>query len=71
MSSDLVGQVLEDFRALRRSQDAADPELDAIQAAIVLEDLFDVALSDDEIDPAVLADASAMAAVVHRLHGAV
>ncbi len=71
MSSDLVGQVLEDFRALRRSQDAADPELQAIQAAILLEDLFDVTLSDVEIDPALLADPSAVAAMVDRLRGTV
>ena len=69
MNRDIVEQVLRDYDALRRPD--TDPELEAVRAAILLEDVFDVALSDAEIDPAVFADASAVAALVARLRGAV
>ena len=69
MNRDIVEQVLRDYDALRRPD--TDPELEAVRAAILLEDVFDVVLSDAEIDPAVLADASAVAALVARLRGAV
>jgi hypothetical protein len=38
----------------------ADSELEAVKAAILVEDVFDLTLSDDEIDVAVLADPSAV-----------
>ena len=69
MNRDTVEQVLRDYHALRRPE--ADPELEAVRAAILVEDVFDVVLSDAEIDPAVLADASAVAALVADLRGAV
>ena len=68
MNRDIVEQVLRDYDALRRP--GTDPELEAVRAAILFEDVFGVALSDAEIDPAVLADASAVAALVARLRGA-
>lgn len=67
MNRDIVEQVLRDHDALRRGD--ADPELEAVRAAILLEDVFDVTLSEADIDPAVLADASAAAALVARLRG--
>jgi hypothetical protein len=66
---DTVEQVLHDWAALHRGD--TDPELDAVRTAILLEDVFEVTLSDADIDPAVLADASAVAALVTRLRGAV
>jgi hypothetical protein len=69
VDSDTVEQVLHDYAALHRGDD--DPELEAVRAAILIEDVFGVTLSDAEIDPAVLADASAVAALVARLQGAV
>jgi hypothetical protein len=69
VNRDIVEQVLRDYDALRRPD--TDPELEAVRAAILLEDVFEVALSDAEIDPAVLADTSAMAALVARLRGTV
>jgi hypothetical protein len=63
-----VARVLADYAALPRCD--ADPELAAVHAAILIEDVFGVTLSDAEIDPAVLADASAVAALVARLRGA-
>ena len=69
MNRDLVEQILRDYEALRRPD--TDPELEAVRAAILLEDVFGIALSDAEIDPAVLADPSAVAALVARLTGAV
>jgi hypothetical protein len=69
VNHDIVEQVLRDYEALRRP--GTDPELEAVRAAILLEDVFDVALSDAEIDPAVLASTSVMAALVARLRGTV
>jgi hypothetical protein len=69
MNSHIVEQVLRDYEALRRPD--ADPELEAVRLAILLEDVFDIVLPDTEIDPAVLADSSTVAALVARLQGAV
>ena len=69
MNRDIVEQVLRDYDALRRRD--TDPELEAVRAAILLEDVFEVVLSDAEIDPAVFADPSAVAALVARLRGTV
>ncbi len=69
MNGDIVQQVLRDYDALRRPD--TDPELEAVRTAILLEDVFGVALSDAEIGPAVLADAPAVAALVTRLRRAV
>jgi hypothetical protein len=69
MNRDIVEQVLRDYAALRSPD--TDPELEAVRIAILVEDVFDVVLSDTEIEPAVLADASSVAALVARLLGAV
>jgi hypothetical protein len=69
VNRDIVEQVLRDYEALRCRD--ADAVLEAVRAAILVEDVFDVVLSDAEIDPAVLADASAVTALVARLRGVV
>jgi hypothetical protein len=69
VNHDLIEQAFRDYGALR--QQGADPELEALRTAILLEDLFEVTLSDAEIDPAVLADPSALAALVARLQAGV
>ena len=69
MNRDIVEQILRDYDALCRP--GTDPGLEAVRTAILLEDVFGIALSDADIDPAVLADASAVAALVARLQGAV
>ncbi len=69
MNRDIVGQVLRDYQALCRPD--TDPELEAVRAAILLEDVFGIVLSDAEIDPALLTDSSAVADLVARLRGAV
>jgi len=69
VNRDIVEQVLRDYDALHRPD--ADPELEAVRAAILVEDVFDVVLSDTEIDPAVLGDPSAVAALVARRRGTV
>ena len=61
---DLLGQVLRDCAALRRPD--SDPELAAVRAAILLEDVFGVTLPDAEIGPALLAGPAAVAAVLGR-----
>ena len=57
MNRDIVEQVLRDYDALRRPN--ADPELEAVHVAILLENVFEVALpeprsaliaADDEIE---------------------
>ena len=68
MNRDIVEQVLRDYNALRRP--GTDPELEAVRTAILLEDVFEVALSDAEIDLTVVADASAVATLVARRRGA-
>ena len=69
MNRDIIEQVLRDYDALRRPD--TDRELEAVRAAIMLEDVFGIALSEAEIDPAVLASSAAVAALVARLRGAV
>jgi len=66
---DLVEQVLQDHAAVGRSD--ADPELEALRTAILIEDVFDITLTDSDIDAVLLADASAVAAIVARIQGAV
>lgn len=56
--------MLREYAALRPPD--ADPELEAVRAAILLEDIFDVTLPDAAIDPAVLGDTAAVAALVAR-----
>jgi hypothetical protein len=68
VDGDTVGQVLHDYAALRGGD--TDAELESVRAAILIEDVFGVTLSDAEINPAVLADASAVAALLARLQGA-
>lgn len=69
MNRDIVEQVLRDYDALRRPD--IDPELEAVCAVILLEDVFGIALSDAEIDPAVFADSAAVADLVVRRQRAV
>jgi hypothetical protein len=64
---DIVEQFIRDYGALRSGD--ADPELEAVRTAILLEDVFDITLSDAEIVPALLGDAPAVAALVARLRG--
>lgn len=65
MNPELIEQAVRDYGALRRP--GADPELEAVRAAILFEDLFEVTLPDDEIAPSALADSSVMAALAARL----
>jgi hypothetical protein len=69
VNRDIIEQVLRDYEALRRPD--ADAGLEAVRAAILVEDVFDVVLSDADIDLAVSADPSAVAGLVARLRGAV
>jgi hypothetical protein len=66
VNRDMVEQILRDYHRLCRP--GTDPGLEAVRTAILLEDVFGIALSDAEIDPAVFADVPALVA---RLQGAV
>ena len=68
MNQNLVEQVLRGYDASRRPD--GDPELEAVRLAILLEDAFGVVLSDADIEPALLADTAAVAALVVRLREA-
>jgi hypothetical protein len=68
VNHDIIEQVLREYEALRRPD--ADPELEAVRTAILVEDVFGVTLPDAEIDLAVLTDPSAVAALVASLRGA-
>lgn len=69
MRRDFIERVLRDHAALRRGD--ADPEIEAVRAAILIEDVFGVTLSDADIDAVVLSDPSAVSALVARLRRAV
>ncbi|MGB7963873.1 MAG: holo-ACP synthase [Propionicimonas sp.] len=64
---DPVTQALREYDALR--DPGADPQLEAVKAAILLEDLAGIVLSDDQIDPSVLADAASMEALINGTRG--
>jgi hypothetical protein len=61
---DRVLQILEDFEGLRDPH--AEPELEAVKAAIFLEDVFDIRLRDSQIDPASLLAPGAMEHLLSR-----
>lgn len=61
---DLAAQVLRDAAGLRDPH--ADPDLEAVRTAILLEESLGLVLTDDDIDPAVLGDPAAVAALVER-----
>ncbi len=67
MNPDSAEHILRDYGALRPSN--ADPELEAVRVAILLEDVFGITLPDADIDQAVLSDPSAAAALAARLRG--
>lgn len=67
MNRDRIEQILGDYAALRLPD--ADPELEAVRTAILLEDVFGITLADADIDPALLTDRSAVANLVGRHQG--
>ena len=71
MSSDHdTGEVEQILRELDELRDpGGDPELEAVKAAILLEDSLGITLTDDEIDPSVLGPTSSVAEVVRRRTG--
>jgi hypothetical protein len=66
LAPDLVDDALRDFARLR--DPAGDPELEAVKAAIFLEDVFGITLTDADIDPDVLGSAAGLRSIVSR-HG--
>jgi hypothetical protein len=65
---ELVDQILLEYDSVR--DPAGDPELEALKAAVFVEDVFGIVLSDDEIDPEQLGSSGAMRAFVIRRLGA-
>jgi len=62
MRPDLVDAALEDYARLR--DPAGDPELEAVKAAIFLEDVFGVTLTDAQIAPDVIGSDAGMRSLV-------
>ena len=62
-----VEQVLRELEELR--DPTGDPELEAVKAAILLEDSLGMTLTDGDIGPGLLGDPSAVAQLVARLQG--
>jgi hypothetical protein len=61
---DLVAQVLRESEVLRDPD--ADPDLEAVRTAILLEDSLGIVLTDDDITPEILGDPAATASLVER-----
>lgn len=68
MRPEFVDAALEEYALLR--DPAGDPELEAVKAAIFLEDVFGVTLTDVQIAPEVIGSADGMRSVVTGRHGA-
>ena len=65
-----LGRVEQVLRELEELRDATgDPELEAVKSAILLEDSLGITLTDDDIDPSLLADPSSVAQLVARRQG--
>ena len=62
-----VEEMLADHGRLRDA--TGDPELDALRAAIFLEDAFGIVLTDAEIDPDLLGTAEGMRELLARRNG--
>ena len=62
MNIGLIDHVLAEYEHQRKA--FVDPELEAVRAAIFVEDVFGLILSDDQIDPAVLTDPAALRELV-------
>lgn len=65
LDPDLVVQVLRDVGEL--ADPDADPQLEAVKTAILLEDSLGLVLTDDDITPDVLGHPAAVAGLVERL----
>jgi hypothetical protein len=59
---ELVGQVVGDAAALQEPD--ADPQLEALRIAVLLEDVFGIVLADDDIGAALTADPAAVVRLV-------
>ena len=64
MVHDGVGNVLTDFVHSRTP--SGDPMLDAVQAAIFLEDVFGLTMTDEDISPESLGDLEAIRRTLDR-----
>jgi hypothetical protein len=64
LDPELVAQILRDAEGLRDPD--ADPDLEAVKTAILLEDSLGIALTDDDITPDVLGDPAAVASLVEQ-----
>ena len=62
-----VEQVLRELEELRDPD--GDPELEAVKAAVLLEDTLDLTLADEDIDPRQLGNPASVAQLVERLRG--
>jgi hypothetical protein len=62
-----VERILAEYGELDAS--TGDPELDAIQTALFIEDALDIRLAEEEISPAIIGDRSALRTFILRKLG--
>ncbi|MBI3212924.1 MAG: hypothetical protein HYZ38_03820 [Mycobacterium sp.] len=67
MNREQADEVLADFAAL--TDPRAETALEAVKAALMLEDVFGIRLSDSDIDPTVLSDPVAVSGLLDREPG--
>lgn len=58
---------LEEYERTSAARAAADPQLEAIRLAILIEDVADVVLPDEHLDPASLADTTHVAEILRQI----
>ena len=64
MERDRADQILREYDALR--DPAGDPDLEAVKAAVFVEDVFGITLSDAEIELGLLGSPAAIRALLAR-----
>jgi hypothetical protein len=64
LDAEVLAQVLREAEGLR--DPGADPDLEAVRTAILLEDALGIVLTDDDITPDLLGDPASVADLVAR-----
>lgn len=65
ISSERITQILNEVAFLGEA--SADPELEATKFAILIEDVFGIRLSDNDIDPEVIGCSDALSTLLNSL----
>ena len=63
----MLDRFLSEFERLRTQ--GADPALEAVRTAILVEDVFGIVLSDDQIDPRTLGSSESLRELISGVEG--